>query len=194
MGRAQRRADIAAFRREAARVVTYLVDADDPRLARQPLLRNAIAYWRQGVSVRKPRCFGCKAKFADDGEQPGAFLLATPATAPTECAVVGLCVTAGAILIRMRNRNVICGKPCYSCRDASRLQGQRAKPCKLRAGPGCRTAQTLLHQGDAYNEIGAAAPAAGRSWPLSHARFIYWRLARPCCGIRPVVGGAHERS
>ena len=58
MSRAQRRADVARFRREARRgVVSYLVDRDDARLAGEPLLRNAIEFWRANLAVRKPKCF-----------------------------------------------------------------------------------------------------------------------------------------
>ena len=99
MSRAERRADIAALRREAARgVVSYLVEPDDPRLAGEPLLRNALSFWRAGVAVRKPRCFACRAPFTTDGEGPGAFLMATAAVAPTSASVSALCLRCWAEL------------------------------------------------------------------------------------------------
>ena len=90
--RAQRRAEVARFRREVSRagLVSYLTDADDPRLAGEPLLRDAVRYWRRNVPVRAPRCFGCQAVFSDD-LQAGAFLLVVPSRAPTSASVSGLC-------------------------------------------------------------------------------------------------------
>lgn len=92
LSRAQRRAEIARFRHEAARgTVSYLVDEADPRLAGEPLLQSAIEFWRRRVPIRKPRCFGCKATFSVDGARASAFLLVTPSSAPSSCSVSGLC-------------------------------------------------------------------------------------------------------
>jgi hypothetical protein len=82
-----RRADIAAFQRDAGReLLTYLIDAvpDDK------LLGNAIAYWRAGISSRRPICFGCRAAFAE-GVPVGAYLLAVPVSGAPIASVSGLC-------------------------------------------------------------------------------------------------------
>lgn len=92
MSRQTRRADIAEFRREAARgTVSYLVEPSDERLDGEPLLRNAIQRWVAAVAVRKPRCFVCRTIFANDGPQLGAVLLVTTSSAPPLCTVSGLC-------------------------------------------------------------------------------------------------------
>jgi hypothetical protein len=94
VGRRERRSEIARFKRVAERgAVSYLIEPTDPRLAGERLLRNALNYWRAGVSVRKPKCFACKAPFTSDGEEPGAFLMVTAAVAPTSASVSALCVT-----------------------------------------------------------------------------------------------------
>ena len=91
MSRHERRAEVHRFRREvSAGLVSYLTDADDPRLADQPLLANAISFWRRNVPTRAPHCFACRSLF-DDAAQAGAFLLVTPTNAPTSCSVSGLC-------------------------------------------------------------------------------------------------------
>jgi hypothetical protein len=92
MSRHERRAEVSRFKREAARgVVSYLVDAADPRLAGEPLLSRAVAYWRANIPTRKPRCFACRTPFAADGAQASAFLMVTAASAPTSATVSGLC-------------------------------------------------------------------------------------------------------
>lgn len=79
MGRHERRAAIAEFRRDAARadVLTYLVDASDTALVREPFVQ-AVLHWRGNIAVRKPRCIACGTSFAADGASVGGFLFATP--------------------------------------------------------------------------------------------------------------------
>jgi hypothetical protein len=98
VSRALRRAEVARFRREATRgTVSYLVEPSDPRLEGEPLLRNALNYWRGNIHRRHPICFGCKAKFADDAEV-GAFLMTTPSVAPTSASVSALCKRCWSVL------------------------------------------------------------------------------------------------
>ncbi|HZZ26110.1 MAG TPA: hypothetical protein VFE60_27745 [Roseiarcus sp.] len=68
-----------------------MFDVDDPRLAGEPLLLNALSYWRKSVPTRRPKCFGCKTVFTVDGAAPRAFLLVTPQSAPTSCSTSALC-------------------------------------------------------------------------------------------------------
>jgi hypothetical protein len=92
--RAQRRADLADFKREAhaAHLLTYLIDAtDDVSLNRMPLLSRAVSFWHGNIPHRRPVCPACKANYADDAAQPGAYLFATIAIAPTNAAVTVFC-------------------------------------------------------------------------------------------------------
>ena len=69
---------MASFKRKAAGdLLTFLIGADDASFDREPLLARAAAWFRAGVSARKPRCFGCRAAFAD-GAEVGAFLFGMP--------------------------------------------------------------------------------------------------------------------
>ncbi|WP_439373161.1 hypothetical protein [Bradyrhizobium sp. DASA03120] len=88
--RGQRRRDLAEFRKAShLSLLTYLVAAHTP-LDDHPLLRNALAFWRGNIRQRRPFCPACRASFADDAE-PGAFLFAVPAVAPTSVTVSGFC-------------------------------------------------------------------------------------------------------
>ena len=95
MGRRDRRAEISRFRRAASSgTVSYLVDADDPRLAGEPLLSRAIAHWRKNALSRHAICFGgCKTRFGEGGSGAAAFLMCTSASAPTSASVSALCGT-----------------------------------------------------------------------------------------------------
>lgn len=91
--RHQRRADLRSFKREAhrAHLVTYMIAADDDvSLARHPLLRSALSFWRGNIRQRRPFCPACKANYADDA-LPGAFLFSTIAVAPTNASVTAFC-------------------------------------------------------------------------------------------------------
>lgn len=92
MGRSERRAEISRFRRAASSgTVSYLVDADDPRLQGERLLSGAIAHWRRNASSRHAICFGCKERFGEGGSGAAAFLMCTAASAPTSASVSALC-------------------------------------------------------------------------------------------------------
>jgi hypothetical protein len=85
--------DLAHFKREAHRehLLTFLVGADDEAaLNRMPLLSRAVSFWRGNIPHRRPVCPSCKSGFAD-GAQPGAYLFATIAVAPTNAAVTIFC-------------------------------------------------------------------------------------------------------
>jgi hypothetical protein len=91
--RASRRAEIARFCKELSDGLrSYLVARDDPRLAREPLLRNAISFWCRNVPTRRPppQCFACAAQFAHSA-QAGAYLMVTALHSPSSCSVSGLC-------------------------------------------------------------------------------------------------------
>ena len=67
--RHQRRADLRAFRHDAAHarsLTTYLLAADDPLLDRQVLLHDAVKYWRTNVPIRRPICIVCRKLFDDE--------------------------------------------------------------------------------------------------------------------------------
>ena len=62
MNRASRRANLSAFKRDAAHgLLTYLIEASDP-LDRAPLLRDAINFWRTNAPTRKPNCDRAKGE------------------------------------------------------------------------------------------------------------------------------------
>ena len=90
MGRHERRASLAAFKREAAGgyLDVGLVPTDAP--INNPLLERAALAWRAGVATRRPTCISCKAKLAD-GAQAGAFVMTVPSAAPTAASVSALC-------------------------------------------------------------------------------------------------------
>jgi hypothetical protein len=92
MGRHERRASIAVFRREArnADLITFLVDAE-VRLDRYPVLSRALQFWRDNTEWRKPYCPNCKASFAGGAAFAGAFLLTTPTTGAASISVTAFC-------------------------------------------------------------------------------------------------------
>jgi hypothetical protein len=93
-GRAERRAEQSRFRKAAARgSISYLVDADDPRLQGERLLSGAIAHWRRNANARHAICFGCKERFGEGGAGAAAFLMCTPVGSPTTASVSALCGT-----------------------------------------------------------------------------------------------------
>lgn len=91
--RSQRRASVAAFRREVARadhLLTYLVDVHT-KLHTYPLLLHAVSHWRANIFERKPICVGCRKSFA--GEVfPGAFLFSTSSAASNTATTSAFCV------------------------------------------------------------------------------------------------------
>jgi len=94
--RHQRRANIAAFRRDASHgLTTYLIgDDEDAMLDRAPLLLEAIAFWRANAATRKPICIGCKGQFTGEARvEVAAFLLATSPASSGSASVSGICVT-----------------------------------------------------------------------------------------------------
>ena len=91
MGRHERRASVAAFRRDLYRdhLLTRLIDADAD-LSAFPLLVRAVSFWRGQIQQRRPLCPACRANFAD-GAVVAAFLFAVPATASQTVSVSGFC-------------------------------------------------------------------------------------------------------
>jgi hypothetical protein len=83
------RSGLQRFRRNASTLVTYLVESD-ASLAGHAVLSRAVQHWRDNVRQRQPCCISCRTNFADDAE-PGAFLLAHGAFAPTTASVSALC-------------------------------------------------------------------------------------------------------
>ena len=75
--RHQRRADVARFRSEVAGgLLSYLVEASDPRLASQPLLARAVQLLAQKYPDAKAECFGgCGTAFSHEVRRLAAFLL-----------------------------------------------------------------------------------------------------------------------
>lgn len=91
--RHQRRASVSAFRHTArAGLTTFLLASDDALLDRQPLLRDAVAYWRANMPSRRPVCICCQGRFTGEARvEVAAFLLATPSASPRNASVSGVC-------------------------------------------------------------------------------------------------------
>lgn len=90
MGRSERRAEVARFRRRTGgALLTHLVDARTS-LAGHPLLQEAVMFWRAGIGTRKLQCFACTTKFTEE-TRAAAFLLAAPCSMPTGVSVSALC-------------------------------------------------------------------------------------------------------
>lgn len=91
--RHERRADIACFRRDASRrdLLTFLVEIDDARLSRAPLLQHTADNWINLLSTRCRHCIICSCWVASK-QEVGALLLATPATVrPTSASACAVC-------------------------------------------------------------------------------------------------------
>ena len=91
MGRHERRAEIARFRRDAGgELTTYLLGTDDRAIHREPYLLEARDFWHAQMSLRKPRCVACEAAFAD-GAKPGAYLFSRAQQMPSVASVSVFC-------------------------------------------------------------------------------------------------------
>ena len=92
MGRHERRADIARFRHEADHaLLTFLVEPDDVRLSRTPLLQSTVSNWIDLLDQRVRHCIIC-SKWIVDRQSVGLLLLATPATVrPTSASACAVC-------------------------------------------------------------------------------------------------------
>lgn len=79
MNRASRRASLAEFRHDAARVSvsTFLIDGTDAALMREPFFQ-AIQHWRGNIVSRKPKCISCRKPFAAADVAVGGWLFAQP--------------------------------------------------------------------------------------------------------------------
>jgi hypothetical protein len=91
MGRHERRASLADFKRASAggHLDVHLLPADVPITI--PLLKRAVEFWRASILSRKPKCIAaCQAEFSADA-RIGAYLCAIPSGAPTTATVSGLC-------------------------------------------------------------------------------------------------------
>lgn len=97
MSRAERRASVSSFKREAAGGYLDVCLAPTDAPISEPFLERAAVYWRAGVAVRKPTCVGCKAKFAETASV-GAFLFTVPSRAPTAVSVSAICDVCWATL------------------------------------------------------------------------------------------------
>jgi hypothetical protein len=109
MARHERRASLAAFRKDAMRrdVETFLIESGDTGLLRSPFFQ-AILHWRSHAASRKPRCAAaCGTTFAAD-DMPGGWLFAQP-TGSNAVSVSAFCAKcwsglsdAGLELVAMR--------------------------------------------------------------------------------------------
>jgi hypothetical protein len=90
MGRHERRASVADFKKAAAGVYldVYLTPTDAP--ISNALLERATAYWRGNIQQRRPTCIACKARFGGDA-CVSAYLCMVPSGAPSTASVSGLC-------------------------------------------------------------------------------------------------------
>jgi hypothetical protein len=91
MGRHERRASLARYRREAGQaLLTYMVPPDDPAL--DGLLRRAARNWIAALPTRVRSCIICCSGIAN-GRDVGAVLLSTPDIAkPTSASVCAVCI------------------------------------------------------------------------------------------------------
>jgi hypothetical protein len=99
MGRHERRVDLVLFRREASRrdLLTFLVEPDDVRLSRAPLLQRTASNWIDLLSQRVRHCAVCSSWIADR-QSVGLLLLATQA--------------------KVRPKSASCCAVCRDCADA----------------------------------------------------------------------------
>lgn len=91
MGRHERRASLADFKKAAdgGFLDVHLLPADAEITI--PLLKRAVEFWRANIPTRKPKCLAaCGAEFSADAKV-GAYLGAIPSGAPTTATVSGLC-------------------------------------------------------------------------------------------------------
>lgn len=90
MGRHERRADLARYRREAGNALdTYLVAVDQP--LDLPILRNAARSWLDALPVRMRSCIVCSGLLWER-QRVGLLLLSVPAvTKPPAASVCGIC-------------------------------------------------------------------------------------------------------
>ena len=97
MGRHERRASVAEFKRSAADgyLDAHMLPADFP--ISDELFQRATAYWRGNIQQRRPACIACKARFSDDA-RVGAYLCMVPSGAPSTASVSGLCADCWARL------------------------------------------------------------------------------------------------
>jgi hypothetical protein len=91
MGRHERRADLARYRRETSGVlVTYLVPPNDRALDTIPLLRRATDAWLEALAVKVRSCIVCSSWLVNR-HHVGAVLLSTPTVMPRAASVCGVC-------------------------------------------------------------------------------------------------------
>jgi hypothetical protein len=93
MGRHERRADFARYRRDASRrdLLTFLVEPDDGLLATAPFLRRAARHWLDALSTRSRSCIVCSSWLWSE-QSVGALLISTPATIrPTSAGTAAIC-------------------------------------------------------------------------------------------------------
>jgi hypothetical protein len=90
--RHQRRADLAAFRKDASRqLLTFLVEPADRRLRTAPLLQQTASRWVDAVETRVRHCIVCSA-WITSKHDIGAVLLATAITRnPSSVGCCGVC-------------------------------------------------------------------------------------------------------
>ena len=89
--RRQRRAEVAAARKMArSEIMTFLVEANDPRLAQEPTLQAAIKRCLMTAASNRPTCIGCRSTMGNSAP-PMAFLLASSATTTSVSAFCARC-------------------------------------------------------------------------------------------------------
>lgn len=92
MGRHEKRASLALYRREASHTLTtFLVEPNDPALNDVPLLQHAARRWLDLISVRVKYCIICSSWIANR-QSVGALLLSMPVVVrPTSASVCSVC-------------------------------------------------------------------------------------------------------
>jgi hypothetical protein len=91
MGRHERRAEIARFRKECSggHLMTYLVPAGTA--IDHLTIKRAQAHWEANRLLRQPMCIGCKLIFADNSARVGSFLHAINPALPDSASTSAFC-------------------------------------------------------------------------------------------------------
>ena len=92
MNRAQRRSEVARFRRTSGgELLSYLFDANTP--LDDGHLRAAVQFWQSHRAARRAVCIGCKCSLASQDAEIGAYLLATSPGSPGTASTSAFCGT-----------------------------------------------------------------------------------------------------
>jgi hypothetical protein len=89
--RHERRASVAAFRRNVGRYLDTALVPAGTNLDGYPVLRDALVYWEAQRQVHSRQCIACMTEFDADGSTVGAFLFATAPSMPGSASISAFC-------------------------------------------------------------------------------------------------------